>query len=406
VDKNEGSEEMFSIFNRDKKNLPQIKKAGDFINQKSHKQKKYISLMVVPSYSGSRTRSLHIPHAVFYGIIFVFFFSFSLIGGCYLRNIYFEQMTRNLSYTLEETIETFGEFRQTAEDTHTYLIDNSIQVYNRLNNEQTRAQAELYRLERRHQYNFDGVQSHVENLERQIQEFEEERLEILEFLSERGQKIPPIADTLRRLEISQENLFYELHENRQATAAAPSRIGLMGVGLYAPVTEAELLARLEILAEELEIQRKLFENLESYRSRIDTYLRNFPTLMPIVGGRITSGFGFRRDPIHGGSAFHEGVDIPAPTGTAIHAAGGGTVTYSGWRGGYGNVVFIDHGGGLSTRYAHNTRNLVSVGDIVERGQVIAYVGSTGRSISPHLHYEVLRNGRHINPVPFITEEWE
>ncbi|MCL1862477.1 MAG: M23 family metallopeptidase, partial [Defluviitaleaceae bacterium] len=132
-------------------------------------------------------------------------------------------------------------------------------------------------------------------------------------------------------------------------------------------------------------------------------LSNYPTLMPIIGGRITSGFGSRRDPITGRTAFHEGVDIPAPSGTPIHAAGGGTVSYSGWRGGYGNVVFIDHGSGLQTRYAHNTRNLVTVGQRVERGDVIAYVGSTGRSLSPHLHYEVLRNGNQINPVPFITE---
>jgi murein DD-endopeptidase MepM/ murein hydrolase activator NlpD len=173
---------------------------------------------------------------------------------------------------------------------------------------------------------------------------------------------------------------------------------------YSPVSEEELLVRLAAVAAELEVQRVLFENIEEYKREIETYLLNFPTLMPIQGGQITSWFGFRRDPITGGRAFHEGVDIPAPMGTAIHAAGGGVVVYSAFRGGYGNVVFIDHGGGLQTRYAHNTQNLVYVGQRVERGDVIAYVGSTGRSISPHLHYEVLRNGSQIDPVPFIMEE--
>ncbi|MCL2199987.1 MAG: M23 family metallopeptidase [Defluviitaleaceae bacterium] len=381
--------------------LPAVKKASEFVNQKSHIQKKYISLMIVPSYSGSKTRSLHIPHAVFYGTILMFFMISAIIAGLYIRNLHFEQMTHSLSYTLEETIDEFEEFVQTAEETHIYLRDNSLQIYAQLNNEQNRAREEQDLQEQTHQSNFDVVQMYIDIMEQQIRDFEEERLEILEFLSSRGEKIPPIAGTLRQMETSQQNLYEYLQI--ETTPAPEQGIRLLGAGIPAPLTEEELLTQLTTLSEELNKQRQLFESIQSYKSRMEPYLSNFPTLMPIKGGRITSWFGSRRDPITGRTAFHEGVDIPAPSGTPIHAAGGGTVSYSGWRGGYGNVVFIDHGNGLQTRYAHNTRNLVTVGQRVERGEVIAYVGSTGRSISPHLHYEVLRNGSQINPVPFITE---
>jgi murein DD-endopeptidase MepM/ murein hydrolase activator NlpD len=232
-------------------------------------------------------------------------------------------------------------------------------------------------------------------------DFEERRLEFLTFLDERARQIPPIANIINQLEISQENLFEAL--SRERTEPAAHGIRLMGGNYAHPVTEAELISRLEILAEQLEIQRLLYENLESYRLRMGEYLLNYPTLMPITGGTVTSGFGWRRDPINGGNAFHEGVDIPAPSGTPILAAGGGTVIYSGWRGGYGNVVFLCHGGGITTRYAHNSQNNVEVGERVERGQAIAYVGSTGRSISTHLHYEVLIDGQHVDPMIFITE---
>ena len=117
--------------------------------------------------------------------------------------------------------------------------------------------------------------------------------------------------------------------------------------------------------------------------------------------RISSGYGQRTHPISRRPEFHTGVDLPAPSGTNIVAAESGTVIISGWNGGFGNTVVIDHGGGLSTLYAHNSRNLVAVGDWVNRGDVIARVGSTGVSTGPHLHFEVRHNGRHVNPNPYL-----
>ena len=122
---------------------------------------------------------------------------------------------------------------------------------------------------------------------------------------------------------------------------------------------------------------------------------------PIDGARLTSGFGNRMHPILGYSAFHKGVDFGAPAGTPIQAAGDGIVEQKGWNGGYGNYVRIRHGGGeYATAYAHLSRFASGIADgaRVRQGQIIGYVGSTGRSTGPHLHYEILRRGAQVNPV--------
>jgi murein DD-endopeptidase MepM/ murein hydrolase activator NlpD len=113
--------------------------------------------------------------------------------------------------------------------------------------------------------------------------------------------------------------------------------------------------------------------------------------------RISSGFGARTDPFTGHTRFHHGMDIAASQGTPVYPASSGKVIFSGKKGGYGNMIEILHDDGLVTRYGHNAENTVKEGDIVSPSQPIAYVGSTGRSTGPHLHFEVLRNGKALDP---------
>jgi murein DD-endopeptidase MepM/ murein hydrolase activator NlpD len=118
---------------------------------------------------------------------------------------------------------------------------------------------------------------------------------------------------------------------------------------------------------------------------------------PLAGAPLSSGFGMRRHPLLGSRRFHSGVDLAAPTGTPIRAASDGVVTSAGWNGGYGLLVSLGHGGNRETRYGHLSRLAVTAGQSVKRGEVIGYVGSTGRSTGPHLHYELRVNGIAVAP---------
>ena len=127
-----------------------------------------------------------------------------------------------------------------------------------------------------------------------------------------------------------------------------------------------------------------------------------PTQQPVVGSVLGSSFGWRIDPLNGQSALHTGLDFPASTGTPILAAAGGVVVVQQYHPAYGNMVEIDHGNDLVTRYAHASRVLIKEGDLIKRGQKIAEVGSTGRSTGSHLHFEVLVQGVFQDPQKFLT----
>lgn len=126
-----------------------------------------------------------------------------------------------------------------------------------------------------------------------------------------------------------------------------------------------------------------------------------PTQEPVAGGNLGSAFGWRIDPMNGRSALHTGLDFPSDTGTPILAAAGGVVVTQEYHPAYGNMVEVDHGNDLVTRYAHASKVLIKKGDLVKRGQKIAEVGSTGRSTGPHLHFEVLVDGIYQDPQKFL-----
>jgi murein DD-endopeptidase MepM/ murein hydrolase activator NlpD len=168
-------------------------------------------------------------------------------------------------------------------------------------------------------------------------------------------------------------------------------------------------ARADIFGEESSALRKRIENLDSSFDRLEQawgerlkVLASTPSLAP-VSGFFSDGFGWRRDPIDGAREFHKGVDIVASTGTPVRASADGLVTAAGRMAGYGAMIQLVHGFGMSTRYGHLSRVMVTPGQRVRRGDVIGLVGSTGRSTGPHLHYEVFRAGAQVDPRKYLGE---
>jgi murein DD-endopeptidase MepM/ murein hydrolase activator NlpD len=161
-----------------------------------------------------------------------------------------------------------------------------------------------------------------------------------------------------------------------------------------PVDSAAALAALESKTAKLEREMRMYESFLRLHGMT-------PSIWPVMG-KLESGVGGRRNPFGGrGYEYHEGQDIDAVYGTPVKAAATGKVIIAGRQRGYGNVIYVDHGNGLSTRYGHLSEIDVSVGQTVTRGQVIGLVGSTGRSIGPHLHYEVRINNQPVDPRQYL-----
>jgi murein DD-endopeptidase MepM/ murein hydrolase activator NlpD len=129
----------------------------------------------------------------------------------------------------------------------------------------------------------------------------------------------------------------------------------------------------------------------------------YPAGRPVEDGFISSYFGRRADPFTGYLAVHKGLDFAGPPGSKVSSVGAGLVTFAGERAGFGEMVEINHGNGLATRYCHNEKLLVKQGDMVSKGQEVALMGSTGHSTGPHLHFEVLKNGSQVDPLRFVGE---
>ena len=163
----------------------------------------------------------------------------------------------------------------------------------------------------------------------------------------------------------------------------------------------QLQKAVEGLDDATDLNTDVFTLIESRLLESRLKLLMIPNSAPI-DGPVGSGFGFRPDPITGRAALHTGLDFRADIGTPVHAAAGGLVLESTWHPEYGRVVEIDHGNGLSTRYAHCSKVLVQAGALVKRGQPVAEVGTSGRSTGPHLHFEVLLDGAPQDPARFLT----
>lgn len=173
------------------------------------------------------------------------------------------------------------------------------------------------------------------------------------------------------------------------------------VGTGNSIEMPSFLQQLDDLAEQLEEREKQLSVLESMIMNQNLQAEVVPAGRPITKGWLSSNYGIRTDPFTGKPRFHNGVDLAGKDGSDIIAVGAGVVTWAGKRYGYGQLVEINHGNGYVTRYGHCKEVLVKVGQTVKKGQVISKMGSTGRSTGPHVHFEVIVNGRTVNPSKYL-----
>ena len=189
---------------------------------------------------------------------------------------------------------------------------------------------------------------------------------------------------------------HEFNFDRDPPRGGPESDG-EGVSAQIP----DLSTRLSQLEQRVDTRESQLSALENVILARELKAQIHPEGRPVATGFISSYFGERSDPFDGREAFHKGVDFAGTAGEKVVAVAAGVVTWAGERSGFGKLIEINHGDGFITRYAHNERTLVSVGQMVKRGEAVALMGSTGRSTGPHVHFEVLRNGRQVNPLSFI-----
>jgi murein DD-endopeptidase MepM/ murein hydrolase activator NlpD len=196
----------------------------------------------------------------------------------------------------------------------------------------------------------------------------------------------------------------------ESGSRAPSSLKSDAPALTAPViahaldSHKSLAERVESVLKDSQVREQNLLEAWGYLSDRQNLLAAVPSIRPVSVGRYSSPFGYRYDPINGRALLHAGVDIAAPWGTAVRAPADGVVSYVGWEGGYGNLVTIDHGYGLTTRFAHNSRILVHQGQAVKRWETISVVGSTGHSTGSHVHYEVRLHGIPVDPLNYILQD--
>lgn len=232
-------------------------------------------------------------------------------------------------------------------------------------------------------------------IETLVAEKESMNLELATFKSQNErllQKTSEVDQQMTRIENLQNRL------QSMADIKGPSRGGNLSRDINPNTLSSE--EGMDILKEVLiDKELELEHFIEDLESKFE-YLECLPDLMP-TSGKLTSRFGNRRDPFTRRIKFHQGIDIANSRGTSIKAAGKGIVISSGYMSAYGRVIIIDHGHGYKSLYAHNSQLLVNVGDVVEKGDIISKMGSTGRSTGTHLHFEIHKNNKPINPYDIL-----
>lgn len=244
--------------------------------------------------------------------------------------------------------------------------------------------------------------------ERQLQEELNQMTLQYKLLDERMNKVTDVLQDMRE----KDDQVYRAVLNAEPVSSDIRQAGSGGVDLFHNIEHlknSELLIsstkKLDEISKSLLVQSESYEELLSLAHEKSEMLASIPGIAPLNSKHLTkgvSGFGSRMHPIYRIYKGHTGIDFPAPRGTPIYATGNGKITVAGWEKGYGRTVKIDHGFGYETLYGHMSKLEVKKNQKVSRGQVIGYVGNTGVSSGSHLHYEVIKNKKHVNPVDFFT----
>jgi murein DD-endopeptidase MepM/ murein hydrolase activator NlpD len=235
------------------------------------------------------------------------------------------------------------------------------------------------------------------------------------------QKVNVLADILGQLENRDDNIYRVIFESEPVSKDI-RKMGVGGIDRYAyldRLSEKDLMKstaeRLDVLERRMYVQSKSFDELAKMIKEKESLLSAIPAILPVKQKSnvwFSSGYGIRIDPIYKSPKMHRGVDFSAPIGTEIYATADGKIAFAGvGSDGYGRKVVINHGFGYQTLYAHMSRVAVKKGQTIKRGQLIGFVGNTGKSTAPHLHYEVIKNNYAVNPVNFFhgdlsPEEYE
>ena len=252
-------------------------------------------------------------------------------------------------------------------------------------------------------FSYVVISSYIESPQEKVLKRENEDLKFkYEYLNKRVK----LAESVMQNLAERDENIYRVHFEANSVSAAQRKAGFGGVNRYEN-ENSELIKATSIsvdkLIKEIEVQSRSLDEIEKLASNKEALLEAIPAIQPIQNKdltRVASGYGMRMHPILKYRKMHNGMDFTASTGTPIYATGDGVVIKASRATGFGNVVYVDHGFGYETRYAHMSKFNTKKGRKVKRGDIIGYVGNTGLSSGPHLHYEVHKNGRVINPVNF------
>lgn len=240
-------------------------------------------------------------------------------------------------------------------------------------------------------------------------ELAEENSKLLSQYKVLSKKVDDLILVLSDIEQRDDNLYRVLLEAEPLSSESRT-VSYNGTNRYEELINmpnSELIVntaqKIDLLERKLYVQTRSFNEVVEFTREQETRIKSIPAIQPVANKdlkRTASGYGYRTDPIYHVRKFHYGMDFACDTGTPVYATADGVVKYARWKTAFGNLIEIDHGYGYVTRYAHLSKMLVKQGQKVVRGEEIAKAGSTGKSTGPHLHYEVLVDGKNVNPVNY------